>query len=58
MIKFKSCPKCVQGDLVLGRDVYGWYMKCFQCAQIVDMVAAPAKVGPSKQAKTIAQAAA
>jgi len=43
MIKLKSCPRCAQGDLILGRDVYGWYMQCLQCAHMIDLVAASAK---------------
>lgn len=46
MIKFKSCPKCSQGDMALARDVYGWYQQCLQCAHIVEMIAAPAKSEP------------
>jgi ssDNA-binding Zn-finger/Zn-ribbon topoisomerase 1 len=31
MMRFKSCPKCQTGDMVLDRDTYGSYMRCLQC---------------------------
>ena len=37
MIKLKSCPKCGHGDLLLGQDVYGWYMDCLQCGHMIDL---------------------
>ena len=37
MIKFKSCPKCGQGDLILGQDIYGRYEHCFQCGHLIDL---------------------
>ena len=37
MIKLKSCPKCGHGDLLLGQDVYGWYMDCLQCGHVIDL---------------------
>ena len=55
MIKFKSCPRCVQGDLVLGRDLYGRYMQCIQCAHMVDMVAAPVKEELSRQLASLTE---
>ena len=58
MIKFKSCPKCANGDLVLGRDIYGWYMQCIQCAQMLDMVPAPTKDELPKLADSIVRTAA
>ena len=58
MIKFKSCPKCVNGDLVLGQDVFGWYLKCIQCAHLIDMVPMPATGELPKEAKSIVQTAA
>ena len=58
MIKFKSCPKCVRGDLVLGRDVYGWYMQCIQCAHIVETAASPAKQEIPEQQAAVLQIAA
>lgn len=30
MIWIKSCPRC-RGDLLQNRDLYGWYVSCFQC---------------------------
>lgn len=31
MLRFKSCPKCKSGDMVIDRDNYGSYMLCLQC---------------------------
>ena len=31
MFWFKGCSKC-HGDLYSDRDVYGWYVVCFQCS--------------------------
>ena len=42
MIKLKSCPKCGHGDLLLGQDVYGWYMNCLQCGHMIDLEIATA----------------
>ena len=36
MIKFKSFPRCQEGDMVLDGDRYGWFLQCLQCAHIVD----------------------
>ena len=58
MIKFKSCPRCGRGGLMLGRYVYEWYMRCIQCAYIIAMVAAPAKKEPNTQRVSIPQTAA
>ena len=58
MIKFKSCPRCSQGDLILDRDVYGTYMQCIQCAHIVEKVAPPAKQEFPEQRAAILQIAA
>lgn len=30
MLKLKSCPKC-KGDLLIDKDMYGWYEQCIQC---------------------------
>ena len=30
MIWIKSCPRC-RGDLLQNRDLFGWYVSCFQC---------------------------
>jgi hypothetical protein len=35
MIWFKSCPRCMTGDLVLSEDMYGKYQQCFQCGHVV-----------------------
>ena len=37
MFYFKACPKC-RGDVHLEEDVYGKFLKCFQCSRIVDLV--------------------
>lgn len=37
MIWAKSCPKCGKGDLMLERDLYGWYRQCVQCGYLQDM---------------------
>ena len=34
---YKSCPRCITGDVVLGRDEYGWHLQCVQCAYIKDL---------------------
>ena len=31
MWKLKSCLQC-GGDMFIGRDMYGWYAHCLQCA--------------------------
>ena len=58
MIKFKCCPRCARGDLMLERDGYGWFMRCVQCAYIIAMVAATAKEEPTKQRFSILRTAA
>ena len=58
MIKFKSCPKCARGDLVIARDVYGWYQQCLQCAHLIEMAATPAKNEPLARSASIALTAA
>ena len=42
MIKFKSCPKCGHGDLMLDQDAYGWYLDCLQCGHMIDLEIAKA----------------
>ena len=34
MIYFKSCPRC-SGDLSLEQDVYGWYLICLSCSNVL-----------------------
>ena len=58
MIKFKSCPRCSQGDLILDRDVYGTYLQCIQCAHIVETAASPAKQEIPEQQAAVLQIAA
>ena len=31
MFWFKCCPKCNDGDLYEGKDIYGGYIACLQC---------------------------
>ncbi|MBI4289749.1 MAG: hypothetical protein HY671_15140 [Chloroflexi bacterium] len=33
MLRLKSCPKC-RGDLIIDRDMYGWYEQCIQCGYL------------------------
>ena len=35
MIIFKGCPRC-RGDIMLERDVYGDYLECLQCGNVID----------------------
>ena len=37
MLRFKSCPRCKNGDVTLDRDYYGWYECCIQCGHISDL---------------------
>lgn len=36
MFYLKACHKC-QGDMYLGRDLYGIYQQCLQCGHIVEL---------------------
>ncbi len=36
MLRFKSCPRC-KGDVLIDRDVYGWYQQCLQCGYQRDL---------------------
>lgn len=36
MLKLKGCPKC-KGDVVLDRDIHGWFEQCIQCGYLHDM---------------------
>lgn len=38
MIWYKSCPKCGRGDLLLERDLVGYYRQCLQCGYMQDLV--------------------
>ena len=33
MIRFKSCPKCLNGDLEERSDQHGRYLRCAQCGK-------------------------
>ena len=37
MIRFKSCPRCEMGDVVVDRDIYGWNILCLQCGYMRDL---------------------
>lgn len=34
---FKSCPRCIEGDLVKNDDHFGAYLKCVQCGFMKDV---------------------
>lgn len=34
MILFRSCPRCVSGDLIKTKDAFGEYMECAQCGYV------------------------
>ena len=34
---FKSCPKCVNGDVIRSDDFHGWYLKCLHCGYMKDL---------------------
>ncbi|MCH8864516.1 MAG: hypothetical protein IIB13_04030 [Chloroflexi bacterium] len=36
MLRFKSCPRC-KGDVLIDKDVYGWYEQCLQCGYQRDL---------------------
>ena len=36
MLKLKGCPKC-KGDLIIDRDMYGWFEQCIQCGYLHPM---------------------
>lgn len=37
MMWFKACPRCLQGDLSLNKDLFSWYLLCLQCGYLVDV---------------------
>lgn len=37
MLWFKACPRCKNGDLELGKDMYGWNILCLQCGYMRDL---------------------
>ena len=39
MILFKSCPKCMTGDLIKAQDMFGAYVQCIQCGFMKDLPA-------------------
>ncbi len=36
MLRFKSCPRC-KGDVLIDKDIYGWYEQCLQCGYQRDL---------------------
>jgi hypothetical protein len=50
MWKMKSCPRC-SGDVIVDRDIYGWYEWCFQCGYHRERQAVP---GSRLRAATLA----
>ena len=51
MVWYKSCPKCGKGDLMLERDIYGWFRQCVQCGYLKDLQVAK-KPAPAPQLVT------
>lgn len=41
MISFKSCPKCLAGDLEEKSDQDGHYLRCVQCGKHFDSQGSP-----------------
>ena len=37
MVLFKSCPKCMTGDLIKAEDMFGAYLECMQCGFVKDL---------------------
>lgn len=46
MLRLKSCPRC-NGDVIVDRDIHGWYEQCLQCGYERDL---PGIVQPVTQA--------
>ena len=38
MISFRKCPRC-NGDILLDKDHFGWYIECLQCGYLQDLQA-------------------
>ncbi len=34
MLRFKSCPRCKNGDVYINNDSFGWYAECLQCGHM------------------------
>ena len=43
MLYFKACPRC-KGDMRRDRDVYGEFMQCLQCGNMVDVMKSAGQV--------------
>lgn len=50
MLRFKSCPRC-KGDVLIDKDVYGWYEQCLQCGYQRDLKNV-GKVRPQSEPET------
>lgn len=50
MLRFKSCPRC-KGDVLIDKDVYGWYEQCLQCGYQRDLKNV-GKVKPQSEPET------
>ncbi len=50
MLRFKSCPRC-RGDVLIDKDVYGWYEQCLQCGYQRDLKNV-VKVKPQSEPET------
>ncbi len=37
MVWIKSCPRCVNGDLILETEPDGWCVRCLQCGYTKDV---------------------
>lgn len=51
MLRSKSCPRC-RGNVLIDRDVYGWYQQCLQCGyqrDLKSMVKAKAQRAPEAE---------
>ena len=34
MLRFKCCPRCINGDVHVNKDMFGWYVECLQCGHM------------------------
>ncbi|MFQ5875531.1 MAG: hypothetical protein ACE5JL_17280 [Dehalococcoidia bacterium] len=46
MLWLKGCPRCGRGDMLLDRDIWGWYRQCLQCAYLEDLP--PYRIRPAR----------
>ncbi len=54
MMKLNGCRRC-KGDLVIEKDVYGWYEECVQCGYTHDIAVEriPVPVLATEQAQVL-----